>query len=122
VSVSTIDGALDFPPEHTRSFPALLKISRAYQTHGKGRSWNIQTTPIWTNLDITETDYDFIASHRRPGDAGRDPDEISSRGYFCAKVTLQRAGEAMRIMHAGTRKLPTGTVVVCPRNAGLGMQ
>jgi phosphate/sulfate permease len=103
----------DFPPAKTRTFQGLLLISRAYQTHGKGRSWNIQTTPIWSNLDITEADYKYMLSHRRPGDKGADPDEISSEGYFCAKVIFQRSGEALRVLNAGTYKLPMGTVRTC---------
>lgn len=109
-----IEGWIDFPPGKTTSYPALLSISRAYQTHGKGRSWNIQTTPIWSNLDITEDDYDFMLAHRRPGDEHGNPDEISSEGYFCAQVTMQRSGDALRVMHAGTHALPSGTVIVCP--------
>lgn len=108
-----IENHNDFPPAKTRTFQGLLFISRAYQTHGKGRSWNIQTTPVWSNLYITEADYDYMLSHRRPGDKGTDPDEISSEGYFCAKVIFQRSGEALRILNAGTYKLPMGTVRTC---------
>lgn len=103
----------DFPPAKTRTFQGLLFISRAYQTHGKGRSWNIQTTPVWSNLDITEADYQYMLSHRRQSDKGTDPDEISSDGYFCAKVIFQRSGEALRVLNAGTYKLPMGTVRTC---------
>ncbi len=59
-----VEGLIDFPPGKTRSYTTLLLISRAYQTHGKGRSWNIQTTPIWSNLEITEDDYEFMLTHR----------------------------------------------------------
>ena len=103
----------DFPAGTTRTFDGLLMIGRAYQTHGKGRSWNIQTTPIWSNLDVTEDDYTFMLTHRAPSDSGHDPDEISSHGYFCAKVTLQQAGVSLRVMHTGTYKLPQGTVGIC---------
>ena len=80
---------------------------------GRGRSWNIQTTPIWSNLDITQADYEFMRTHRRPGDLSTDPDEIPSKGYFCAKVTLQQADEALRVLNAGTYKLPLGTIGIC---------
>jgi hypothetical protein len=115
-----VSGWIDFPPGKTRTYPALLLISRAYQTHGKGHSWNIQTQPVWSNLDITEDDYSFMLAHRRPGDGGKDPDEISSRGYFCARVTIQQAGEARRVMHAGRQKLPEGSVIICPPTTGNG--
>ncbi len=106
-------GWIDFPPNKTKTYPTKMSISRAYQTHGKGRSWNIQTTPIWSYLDITEDDYKFMLTHRPPADRSSDPDEISSEGYFCAKVTVQQSGAATRILYAGTHKLPKGTVVIC---------
>lgn len=117
-TANIIEGIIDFPPGKTQSSREHLLISRAYQTHEKGRSWNIQTMPIWSNLDITQDDYKFMLAHRRPGDDGRDPDEISSDGYFCARVTIQVSGDAIRVMHAGRHTLPKGTVVLCPTSAG----
>ena len=105
---------LDFPAKTTRTFHALIRISRAYQTHGKGQGWTIQTTPIWSNLSISESDYQFMLSHRRPGDPGKSPDEVSSRGYFCAKVVMQQSGDAFRVLHAGNSKLPEGSIITCP--------
>src|SRR5581483_1988568 len=72
-TASIVEGVINFPPGKTRSYETLLLISRAYQTHGKGRSWNIQTTPTWSNLYITEDDYTFMATHRRVGDNTRNP-------------------------------------------------
>jgi hypothetical protein len=109
-----VEGWIDFPPGRTTSHQAFFLISRAYQTHGKGRSWNIQTMPIWSDLDITEDDYDFMLAHRRPGDDARNSDEVSSHGYFCARLTIEQSGDALRIMHAGSHKLPKGTVILCP--------
>jgi len=117
-TASIVEGLIDFPPGKTRSYTTLLLISRAYQTHGKGRSWNIQTTPIWSNLDVTEDDYEFMLTHRRAGDSTRDPDEISSNGYFCAHVTIQQSGNALRVLHAGSHKLLKGSVVICPSSTG----
>src|SRR5215471_14188669 len=113
-----VEGMIDFPPGKTTSGQTLLLISRAYQTHGKGRSWNIQTTPIWSNLDITEDDYAFMLAHRRVGDNPRDPDKISSNGYFCVYVTIQKSGNALRVLHAGSHTLPKGSVVICPTSSG----
>ena len=93
---------------------ALLLISRAYRTEGKGQSWSIQTMPIWSNLNITQVDYDCMLHHRRPEDIGHNTNEISSRGYFCAHVTMQQSGSALRVLNAGSRKLPSGTIVICP--------
>ena len=108
---------LDFPVDNTRTFSGLLLINRAYRTHGKGQSWNIQTMPIWSNLDITPNDYGFMLNHRGPGDLGRNDDEISSKGYFCAHVLMQQSGSALRVLNAGRRKLPNGTVIICPANS-----
>jgi hypothetical protein len=113
-AADVVEGLIDFPPARTTSRPALLLISRAYHTHGKGRSWNIQTMPIWSDLNITEDDYDFMLAHRRVTDKARNSDEISSRGYFCAQVTIEQSGDALRVMHAGSHKLPRNTVVLCP--------
>jgi hypothetical protein len=107
-------GWIDFPTSRTVTRSALIQISRAYRTHGRRSSWNIQTMPYWSNLDIRESDYTFMLAHRSPTDTGHDPDEIGSRGYFCAKVTLQQAGDNLRILHAGSQTLPAGTVGVCP--------
>jgi hypothetical protein len=110
---SIVEGRLDFPAGKTHTRQVLFLISRAYQTHGKGRSQYIQTMPIWSNLEITREDFVFMQNNRRPGD-DHNPDEISSRGYFCAKVTIEQSGGALRILHAGSQKLPTGTIILCP--------
>ena len=109
---------LDFPSSTTRTFSGFLRIERAYRTHGKGQSWNIQTTPTWSNLDITPDDYQFMLDHRRPEDLGSDANEISSKGYFCAHVVMQQSRSALRVLNAGSHKLPVGTVVVCPASSG----
>ena len=116
---SIIEGRVDFPAGKSHTRQVLLLISRAYQTHGKGSSQYIQTMPIWSNLEITSADFTFMRNHRRLGDDGKNPDEISSRGYFCAKVTIEQSDEAVRILHSGSQKLPQGTVIVCPIPSGL---
>ncbi len=120
-AASIIEGWIDFPPSQTRSYQTLILISRAYQTHGKNRSWNIQTAPIWSNLEITENDYKFMLNHRQAGDESHNPDEITSNGYFCARVTVQQSGSALRVMNAGSHKLPKGTVVICPSSNGTSL-
>jgi hypothetical protein len=109
-----VEMRIDFPPGKSRTYPALLVIWRAYRTQGKGQSWNIQTAPIWSNLDVTRSDYEFMLAHRGPKDQGRNPDEISSHGFFCARVMVQQSGSAFRVLNAGSQKLPAGTVIVCP--------
>jgi hypothetical protein len=112
--VDIVNGWLDFPSSKTKTFTGLIQISRAYHTHGKGASANIQTMPIWSNMDVAEDDYQFMLKNRRAGDTSHNPDEVSSKGYFCAKVTLQQSGNALRVLHAGSHELPAGTVILCP--------
>ena len=111
--VDILDGWIDFPAKKTQTFHALLRISRAYQTHGKGAARDIQTTPVWSDMNVTASDYNFMLHHRRPDDLSSNPDEISSKGYFCAKVAMQKSGNAYRVLHAGSGTLPSGTVIIC---------
>lgn len=101
-----IEGLIDFPAGETGSFLVLLPISRVYQRHGKGRSWVIET--YGAHFDIYEDDYKFMLTHRRVGDDARNPDRISSKGFFCAQVVFQQSGNAVRVMYA-VGKLPHGT-------------
>lgn len=114
-AVDFAHGLIDFPPAKTRSAREVLPIRRAWQTHGKGRSWNIQTRDSGTAIEITEHDYDFMLAHRSLDDHGTDPDEISAQGWFCARVTVERAGDAVRVMLAGDGDLPRGSMILCPR-------
>jgi hypothetical protein len=107
--------ARDFPPEKTRTFKLIFRISRAYRTYGRNASWNIQIMPVQRHMYITRADYEFMLRRRAPADHGTDPDEISSSGYFCARVTAQESGDALRIMHTGDAKLPRGSVIICPK-------
>jgi hypothetical protein len=113
-TASIVEGWLDFPAGKTHTREALFQISRAYQTHGKGSSQYIQTMPVWSTLEITREDYAFMRNNRRPGNDGHNPDEISSGGYFCAKLTIEQSEKAIRILHSGSQKLPDGTVIFCP--------
>ena len=115
---SIVEGWHDFPAQTSHTREALFPISRAYQTDGKGSSQYIQTAPIWTNLEITREDYAFMRTHRNPDDHGQNTDEISSRGYFCANGTVEQSDNALRILHSGSRKLPQGTVILCPASTG----
>lgn len=112
-SARLVETATDFPAGKTQTFDGLLIVKRAYQTHGKGRSWNIQTMPIWSNIDITQDDYKFMLGHRPPEDGGSDDDEITSNGFFCAKATLQRSGKALQVLNAGSYALPAGSIGIC---------
>jgi len=111
---SIVTGWINFPRSKTHSQIVLMQISRAYQTHGKGAGAHIQTQPFWTDLNIEKSDYEFMQNHRIPEDTKRDPDEIKSKGYFCARLTIEVAGQAVRIMHAGNSNLPADSILICP--------
>ena len=111
---SIVEGWLDFPPGQTHTRQVLFSISRAYQTHGKGSSQYIRTTRIRPILEISHADFVFMQNNRLASDGGHNPDEISSQGYFCANLTIEQTDKALRILHAGSQKLPEGTVVLCP--------
>lgn len=93
-----VENATDFPAGRTQTKRGLLVISRAYRTHGKGQSWNIQTTPIWSNLDLTREDYDFMLAHPPPDGVEPSGDEIHSHGYLCANVSVQISGPGCSYM------------------------
>jgi hypothetical protein len=99
---SIVEGWVDLPKGKSHTHQVFFLISRAYQTHGKGSSQYIQTTPIWSTLEIA-SDYAFMRNRHGPDDDGSNPDEISSRGYFCAKVTIEQSGNALRILHSGSQ-------------------
>lgn len=117
-AADAVEGLIDFPRGSTSSLHGVIPISRAYRFHNKGESWTIWTEPYNAQLNIARQDYDFMLAHRRPGDEGRDPDRISSMGYFCVSVTMEQSGDALRIIHAGSHQLPAGSVIVCPSPGG----
>jgi hypothetical protein len=55
-----------------------------------------------------------MLAHRLPDDDASEPDRIASNGHFCAWVMIEQAGDALRIMHAGSGTLPEGSVIRCP--------
>jgi hypothetical protein len=109
----------DFPAGGTRSSQRLIAIARAYHyTGSKGRqSWKVDTRSFDATFNITRDDYGFMLAHRLPDDDASEPDAIASNGFFCARVTVEQAGDALRVMHAGSYKLPQGTIILCPARA-----
>ena len=108
-----VENRNDFPANATRTYWALLPIDRAYRMDSRtGSSWIIQPL-MWTNIDISHSDYRFMLSRSGVSDKGSEPDNVKSRGRFCAKVEMQRAGEALRVLHAGKSSLPAGTIGIC---------
>lgn len=104
----------DFPPETTQTYWALLPIERAYRADFRtGSSWIIQPAPIWSNIDISHSDYSLMLGRPASGGERSEPSSVSSRSHFCAKVEMQQSGDALRVLQAGTQKLPPGTVGVC---------
>ncbi len=73
---------------------------------------------VFAELKIDKTDYAFMLAHRPPADASTDHNRIASNGYFCARLAMQRSGEALRILHAGLKVVPQGTIILCPHGRG----
>jgi hypothetical protein len=114
---SIIENRIDFPAGKTKTFHALLPIGRAYRMDSRtGSSWIIQPI-IWTNIEITQSDYRLMLAHHGWNGQGSEPESVSSDGYFCANVVMQQSGEALRVLHAGTSKLPAGTIGICSEMA-----
>jgi hypothetical protein len=113
-----IENSRDFPPGRTRTFGALLPIERAYRMDSRtGSSWIIQPAPIWSNIDIAHADYSFMLARSGTANTRKEPSNVPSRSYFCAKVTMQQSGDALRVLHAGKQTLPSGSVGVCSEMA-----
>lgn len=108
-----VEGRIDFPRSSTFSVDGVIPISRAYRSHNRNGNWTAWTEPYNAMLYIARQDYDFMLAHRRPGDEGRDPDRISSKGYFCVSVSMEQSGDNVRIIHAGDHQLPAGSVGFC---------
>lgn len=113
-AANIIENRRDFPVGSTRAFGALLPIEQAYRMDSRtGSSWIIQPAPIWSNIDISHADYSFMLARTGTANARKEPSDVPSRSYFCAKVTMQQSGEALRVLHAGTQALPPGSVGIC---------
>jgi hypothetical protein len=119
-----VEGWIDFPANVTRASQRLIAIADAHHSvGGRGsQSWTARIMSYDASLDITREDYGFMLAHRRPEDDASEPDRIASGGYFCARVTIEQAGDALRVVHAGSYTLPPGTVVVCPGEEGAILQ
>lgn len=112
-ALTLIANGENFPSAKSHRSIAVVQIDRAYRTMGKTRTWNIQATPVWSDIEITRADYDYMLTHRRPGDQTSDDTAIASDGYFCAKVEIEQAGGALRILHAGWWPLPDRSIGLC---------
>ncbi len=92
----------DFPAATTRTVDQALALGKARRWGGKTTHWSVDTAgPTPVRLPISRTDYDFMTTH------------VAGDGFFCAHVTVQTAGKALRVLH-GAHQLPTGTVAICP--------
>jgi hypothetical protein len=111
---SFFEGWMDFPPGATRTAIETMPITYAY--HHQGRHvdvWNIEVGDAL--LGIAPGDANFMLSHRLPGDTSGGLGQMWSGGYFCARLTIQRAGDAKRVLHTGSNDLAPGSVILCPK-------
>lgn len=95
---------LDFPKGETVQSVAYLPIERAYRTGSSYNDYNVQLIGPFANLDVSKADYET---------AFNGVENVYPENY-CLRATIQRAGEAMRIMQSSSRPFHTGSVVKCP--------
>jgi hypothetical protein len=95
---------IDFPKGETVQSVAYLPIERAYRTGSGHNDYNVQLVGPFANLDVSKQDYET---------AFNGADNAYPENY-CLRATIQRAGEAMRIMQSSSRPFPRGSVVKCP--------
>lgn len=113
-----VENRRDFPSGKTQTYWTLIPIERAYRMDSRtGSSWIIQPAPIWSNIDIAHSDYTLMLDRSMLGSRASEPSSLPSRSYFCAKVMMQRSGDALRVLHAGKQALPSGSVGVCSEMA-----
>lgn len=107
--VDVVEGSRLFPPETSVRARVSAPILRAWRTHGKSAHQTIVTGGAYSAmLDVTSSDYEVMAGPGRDG-----PDRVSEPGRYCAMLSVERSGAAVRILHAGSYDLPSGTVVPC---------
>ena len=112
---------IDFPTAKTKTLDnQLLMVSSATHKIGKhgGDYYSVTIKPFGKDLSVTQGDYYFMLANR-PGDAAynlayKPSDTIYSDGLFCAKVTVQQAGDALRVLNTGAPTLPDGSIILCP--------
>lgn len=111
---SLFQGWMDFPPGTTRMAGAIMPITYAYlHTGRRTHAWNVEVPDAL--LRIAPSDANFMPSHRLPGDTSGALGQIWSGGYFCAKVKIERADDAKRVVYSGSLGLPPGSVILCPK-------
>jgi hypothetical protein len=111
---SFVEDWMDFPPGTTRTAEATMPIIYAYHHHSRHANiWNIEVGDAL--FGIAPGDANFMLNHRLPGDTSGTLGQIWSGGYFCARLTIQRAGNAERVLQTGSNGLSPGSVVLCPK-------
>ncbi len=115
----------DFPAAQIETSTFYWPIDRAYTKDVKtGRNSSIEyfvrLTPAWdTDWEIAKSDFDYMKANNKPENASRYGDRIESHGWFCAKVTLQKAGNAVKVVGVTDgRGLAEGSLMLCPDGAG----
>ncbi len=96
-----LDMQADFPAAATRTFNGTMAVDHANTAARSTTSWNVETVGrVPVKLAISRADYVFMRTH------------AAGDGYFCAQLTFQNAGQAVRIVR-GAQVLPAGTIAIC---------
>ena len=115
----------DFPPGQLQTYTFYWPVNRAYSkraSSGKGSGvtrYFAQLTPAWIeDWQISHRDFNYMRTHNRPENTDLQSYQVISKGWFCTRVTLQKAGTAVRILNVTERKgLPDGSFAPCPAGA-----
>ncbi len=126
LGTAMIDGydlSHDFPAGQVQTYGFDWPIDRAYarnESSGRGSvtRYYVHLTPAW-DKDWHISRRDFVDLQAQ---AGTKADQVDSHGKFCAHVTLQKAGNAVRIVGVtNVRGLPGNSIGLCPAGAGMPM-
>ncbi len=91
-----------------------MPITYAYLHHSRyANVWNIEVGDAL--FPVAPGDANFMLGRRLPGDTSGALGQIWSGGYFCARLTIERAGNAKRVLQSGSDGLPPGSVTLCPK-------
>ncbi len=107
--------AHDFPAGQVQASTADWPISEAYEDTGRGSSHADYIRTAQGDFKIHYADYAVLKTQRPAGLTDPNSRTVTINGYFCAKVRLETAGDAVRIMVGSQDWLPSGSIELCPQ-------
>lgn len=102
----------DFPAGKTTSATEIVPITQAYQTHGRASGDYIRTP--YGHFRVRTSDYGRLKTQRPVAFTDVSADKVTINGYYCAKLPVQTAGNAVRVMMGAEDYVPTDSLELCP--------